>query len=126
MKTTMSLTSFTALSALALLALSQHEGFPQKPSTRLKNYEPILENETVRVGRVTLEAGDSDGLHVHPYPRVLVCIEGATIEVQRQDGSVERTTYRPGDARYQSNTDPHEPVNVGKTRFEGVVIELKK
>lgn len=126
MKTKMSLASFAALLALVLLTLFQHEGFPQVPTTKLKNYELILENETVRVGRVILEAGDSEGLHVHPYPRVLVCIEGATIEVKRQDGSIERTTYRSGDARYQSNTDPHEPINVGKTRFRGVVIELKK
>lgn len=126
MKTKISLTVLTALVALAWAALSQCEGFPQKPTTRLKNYELIVENETVRVGRVTLEAGQSEGLHVHRYPRVLVCIEGATIEVKRQDGSVDRTTYKPGDARYQTNTDPHEPVNVGKTHFKGVVVELKR
>ena len=92
----------------------------------LKNYRLILENEKVRVGKVVVQAGESEGVHVHPYPRVLICLEGATIEVRRKDGSVERTTYRRGEARYQSNTDPHVPANIGETRFTGIIVELKQ
>ena len=100
--------------------------FSQEVATTLKNYEPILENEEVRVGRVTLEAGESEGLHRHPYPRVLVALERGVIAVKRQDGSLEETKYSPGDVRYQGNTDAHEPINSGKTRFRAVVVELKK
>jgi quercetin dioxygenase-like cupin family protein len=97
----------------------------QQPAAALKNQRPILENELVRVGQVVVEAGQSEGVHVHPYPRVLICLEGAPIQVRRKDGSTEQTIYRAGDARYQSNRDPHEPMNVSKTRFSGVVVELK-
>lgn len=100
-------------------------GGPQLATT-LKNYRLILENEKVRVGKVVVQAGESEGVHVHPYPRVLICLEGATIEVRRKNGSLERTTYRQGEARYQSNTDPHEPVNIGGTRFTGIIVELKQ
>src|SRR5712692_1061383 len=99
--------------------------FPNEVPNTLKNYTPLFENDEVRVGRVTLPAGESEGLHSHPYPRVLICLEGAVIEVKRPDGSVERTSYGPGDARYQSDTRPHEPVNVGKTQFVGVIVEFK-
>ena len=117
---------FAVATILGILTSMYREGFAQQPSTTLRNYQLIVENERVRIGHVTVEAGVSEGLHVHPYPRVLVCIQGATIEVKRQDGTVVRTTYRPGDARYQTNTDPHEPVNVGDTDFKGVVVELKQ
>jgi len=100
--------------------------FSQEVATTLKNYEPILEKEEVRVGRVTLAAGESEGLHRHPYPRVLVALEQGVIAVKRQDGSLEETKYSPGDVRYQGNTDAHEPINSGKTRFRAVVVELKK
>jgi quercetin dioxygenase-like cupin family protein len=97
----------------------------QQASATLKNYTPLFENDEVRVGRVTLPPGESEGLHVHPYPRVLICLEGATIEVKRRDGSIAKTVYRPGDAIYQTDTQPHEPVNVSTSRFVGVVVELK-
>jgi len=77
---------------LALLVPSAY--FPQEVATTLKNYEPILENEEVRVGRVTLEAGESEGLHRHPYPRVLVALEKGMIAVKRQDG------FSTGSARF--------------------------
>src|SRR5689334_3303947 len=99
--------------------------FLQQASTTLKHYTPLFENDEVRVGRVTLAAGESEGLHVHPYPRVLICLEGATIEVKRPDGSIVRTVYRAGDAKYQADTQPHEPVNTGTSPFEAVVVELK-
>ena len=113
------------MQALFIWLVSAPLVFLQQASTTLKNYTPLFENDEVRVGRVTLPAGESEGLHVHPYPRVLICLEGATIEVKRPDGSLAKTVYQPGDARYQSDTQPHEPVNVGTSRFVGVVVELK-
>jgi len=113
------------MQALFIWLVSAPLVFLQQASTTLKNYTPLFENDEVRVGRVTLPAGESEGLHVHPYTRVLICLEGATIEVKRPDGSLAKTVYQPGDARYKSNTQPHEPVNVGTSRFVGVVVELK-
>ena len=98
----------------------------QEVRTTPKNYEPILENAEVRVGGVSLEALESEGLHRHPYPRVLIPLDPGVIAVKRQDGSVEETTYRPGGARYQTNTDVHEPVNRSNHRFRAVVVELTK
>ncbi len=102
------------------------ESIHQKQTSPVKNYNLIVENDRVRVGHVVVKAKTSEGLHAHPYPRILVCIQGATIEVTRLDGTVERTTYKAGDARYQTNTDLHEPVNVGDTDFKGVIVELKQ
>ena len=61
----------------------------QEVRTTPKNYEPILENAEVRVGGVSLEALESEGLHRHPYPRVLIPLDPGVIAVKRQDGSVE-------------------------------------
>src|SRR5262249_247891 len=50
-------------------------GLLQTPSAipvTLKHYTPLFENEEVRVGRVSLPAGESEGVHTHPYPRVLI------------------------------------------------------
>jgi len=109
---------------LLALAVFPCAGF--EVTTTLKNYEPLFENEQVRVGRVTLQRGESEGLHRHAYPRVLVALESGVITVKKRDGSVETTSYSPGMSRFQDNTDPHEPVNTGNTRFRAVVVELKK
>ena len=109
----------------SLLLIFAWPAVSQDVSTTLKHYEPVLENQLVRVGRVALEAGESEGLHRHPLPRVLVCLQEGVIQVRRADGSVEKTHYRRGAARFQSKTDPHEPVNTGSTRFRGVVVEFK-
>ena len=114
-----------AMRALSLLLVSAWPVLSQQVPTTLKHYEPVLENELVRVGRVTLGAGESEGVHRHPRPRVLVCLQEAVIQVKRANGSVEKTHYRRGHARFQSNRDPHEPANVGPTRFRGVVVEFK-
>src|SRR5260370_1986314 len=113
------------MQALFIWLVSDPVVFLQQASTTLKNYTPLFENDEVRVGRVTLPAGESEGLHVHPYPRVLICLEGATIEVKRPDGSLAKTVYQPGDARYQSDTQPHEPVNVATSRFVAALVRLK-
>ncbi|MBM3775306.1 MAG: hypothetical protein FJW37_09100 [Acidobacteria bacterium] len=112
--------------AAACLALSLPAAAADEVSTRLKNYQLVFENEKFRFGRVIVKAGESERLHRHPYPRVLVCLRPGVIEVRRKDGTIERTAYQAGDARYQANTDPHEPVNTGPTDFEGVVVELKE
>jgi quercetin dioxygenase-like cupin family protein len=111
---------------VSVLLIFTLEALAQQAPPALKNPTPLFENELVRVGRVMVAAGTSEGVHRHAYPRVLVCLEPGVIEVRRADGTVEKTSYGVGHARYQASLEPHEPVNVGETQFVGVVIELKK
>ena len=88
--------------------------------------QPILENERVRVYRVTLEPGQSTTMHTHSLPGLAVAITAGEIEVTIEGKArPDRLTLPVGDVRWRAGSVTHSIKNVGQTRFEAVDIELK-
>src|SRR5712692_8176695 len=87
---------------------------------------PVLENERVRVYRVSLEPRQSTTMHTHLLPGLGIAITAAEIEVTTEGKTKpDRLTLPVGDVRWRSGAVTHMIKNVGKTRFEAVDIELK-
>ena len=87
---------------------------------------PVLENERVRVYRVSLEPGQSTGMHTHFLPSLAVAITPAKLAVITE-GKKDWTllTLPAGDISWRGGALTHSIKNVGKTRFEGADIEMK-
>lgn len=107
-----------ALVATAAPALAQD---PVKVAP--KHYSVVLENEQVRVLRAVLGPGDETPIHDHP----------ATVVVPLTDG-VGRFTLVDGKTQEQKmvagtplwiGAEKHAVENVGKTKVEVIVVELK-
>jgi len=86
--------------------------------------DPILENDRVRVYRLSLAPGESIAMHTHPLPGVVVTITAAEIEVTA-DGKSVTHPVKSNDVSWRAGGVTHSIRNVGQTRFEALDIELK-
>jgi len=88
--------------------------------------EPVLENERVRVFRVTLEPGQSAPMHTHEVPGLAIALSAGELEVTTQGKDKPDRLKRPlGDVTWRAGAVTHSLKNVGQRRFEGVDIEFK-
>jgi quercetin dioxygenase-like cupin family protein len=87
---------------------------------------PVLENERVRVYKLSLAPGESTTMHTHFLPGLGISITPGTIRVTTKGkDKPERVRVPAGEVRWRSGPVAHSIKNVGKTRFEAVDIELK-
>jgi quercetin dioxygenase-like cupin family protein len=87
---------------------------------------PVLENERVRVYKLSLAPGESTTMHTHFLPGLGISITPGTIQVTTEGkDKPERVKVPAGDVRWRSGPVLHSIKNVGKMRFEAVDIELK-
>lgn len=102
---------------------------PSQQLSKLKepiSRTPVLENQHVRVYRVTLEPGQSTSMHTHLLPSLGIALTAAKLKVTIEGkDKPERVTVPAGDVRWRLSALTHSIKNVGKTRFEAVDIELK-
>ena len=87
--------------------------------------EPVLENDRVRVFRLSLRPGESTPVHTHPLPGLAIAITTGELEMTAADGKPQRLTMAASDVRWRPGPITHSLKNVGKTTFEAVDIELK-
>jgi quercetin dioxygenase-like cupin family protein len=88
--------------------------------------EPVLENDRVRVFRVTLQPGQSGTMHTHTVPVLAIALTPGELEVTTQGNDrPERVTRPLGNVLWRPEKVTHSIKNVGKTTYEGVDIELK-
>lgn len=94
--------------------------------TREPGREPVLENERVRVFRVTLEPGQSGPMHTHSAPILAIALTPGELEVTtRGKDKPERVSRPAGNVLWRSEVVTHSIKNVGQARYEGVDIEFK-
>lgn len=106
------------------IELLKPSGVSSEPSNGTS--KPVLENDRVRVYRVSLEPGQSTTMHTHVLPSLAVAITGGELEVTTQGKDrPDRFMLPAGDARWRAGGVTHSIKNVGKTRFEAADIELK-
>lgn len=87
------------------------------------HYSAELENERVRVLRITYAPGEESVMHYHP-DGVAVYMTDQQVVFQSPDGTSQEVTARAGDHVF-APAGPHQPKNIGEEPLELVLIELK-
>jgi predicted metal-dependent enzyme (double-stranded beta helix superfamily) len=106
-------------STLALRA--QHSAEPKVVQPQL-----VLENQRIKVERWVLQPGESSPVHAHALDHVGVTLHGSTLRMVGTDGSVKESLDKDGFVDFGAATaQTHSFINVGKTTFEAVSIDLK-
>ena len=115
-------TPFHNLTIELLKSPGPQEQSPKYPITRT----PVLENERVRVFRVTLEPGQSTSMHTHVFAGLSIALTSGEIEITTEGKKqADKLSLPLGDVRWRAGAITHSIKNVGKTRFEAVDVELK-
>lgn len=115
-------TPFHNLTIELLKSPGPQEQSPKYPITRT----PVLENERVRVFRVTLEPGQSTAMHTHVFAGLSIALTSGEIEITTEGKKpADKLSLPLGDVRWRAGAVTHSVKNVGKTRFEAVDVELK-
>jgi hypothetical protein len=112
----------TAL-ALALFAAIRSQTQTQTQRTQL------IQNEEVKVWRSLVLPNSPLTMHRHDHPRVIIPLQGGTMNIVDQTGAKEPHVWEAGKAYWlpanPSNTT-HADVNAGNKPIEVVVVELQK
>ena len=92
------------------------------------NHEVLIENEKVRVGRVTIEPGELEKMHTHKYHSVFIV--NSLPEINYYDENMRKVKLpgrrKAGVPRYLEPEGVHAVENVGNKLFNGIRIELKE
>jgi beta-alanine degradation protein BauB len=89
-----------------------------------KNCRVLLDNDKVRIVRVTLKAGDKLEMHSHPA-NVVYSLNSAKAKYTYADGKTEERELKAGQAVW-SEPVTHATENTGTTESRALVIEFKK
>lgn len=88
-----------------------------------ETYKLVLENETVRIFRVTGPAGNKVAMHSHP-DHLAIPLSPAKVQFTAKGGKPETLDMTSESASYVP-AGAHESSNVGSTPLDAIVIELK-
>jgi quercetin dioxygenase-like cupin family protein len=106
-----------ALTAFAALAFSQTQ------STGIL-ITPVLDNPTVSVNRLRMEADSGESVHTHPFGLLVVLLTDADVE-RTLAGKTSRTHETAGNVWFAPKDVPHASRNAGKTPIEAIAIAVK-
>jgi quercetin dioxygenase-like cupin family protein len=111
-----------------LIELLKSPGKPKNlpPLKNESERKPVFENDRLRVYRVSLAPGESLAMHTHPYAGLGLVLTNAEVAFETVGSKqIQRAKVAVGEVRWRPGPVTHSIRNVGKTRFEGVDIELK-
>ena len=95
---------------------------PEKVSPNI--YEVLLENEAVKVMKVTFAPGQEDNMHDH-YPFTGYLLDGGKAQVTMPDGTVNEREFPSGFIAHNSNGVRHKVKNIGLNDMNIILIEHK-
>ena len=84
----------------------------------------MVDNDSVRIMRNTVEPGECTGWHQHDNDYVAILITPAVLRTQFGDGTVKERTITPGLQKNSAVT--HNVTNVGDVVHIGYEIEFKR
>lgn len=90
-----------------------------------ENRNLVLENDSVRVFRISLDPAQSTGIQSNLPPALIVNLAEAQIEVETPDKQTEVKSFQPGDVQFRIGLLRQSLKNVGNTRFEAMEIQFK-
>lgn len=88
-----------------------------------KHYRVILENDQVRVLRITYGPGEKSVMHVHP-DSIAVFLSDSRVRFTMPDGTSMESQSVAGQSEW-TPAGTHLPVNTGSRPIEVVLVELK-
>jgi len=89
-----------------------------------KHYKVEMENDQVRVLRITYGPHDKSVMHGHPAA-VLVCLTDFHANFTSPDGKTEERRGKAGETIW-TPAEEHLPENLGAKRLELILVELKR
>ena len=87
--------------------------------------EVLLENDRVRVWHITLAPGETQPLHYHGLPYVVVAVSGASNVIHTAAGERIEVAEESGAVVFREPGQTHMLTNAGDTTYVGRIIELK-
>jgi quercetin dioxygenase-like cupin family protein len=87
------------------------------------NYKLLFENDYGRVYDIRIAAGRSEPRHTH-RDRVVICLSGAELRHEMDDGRTEVSTLKTGEIAWRRG-GTHVGHNLGKTDLWVIAIEPK-
>ena len=84
----------------------------------------MVDNDSVRIMRNTVEPGKCTGWHVHDNDYVAILITPAQLRSELGDGTITERTITPG--LFQNSAVTHNVANVGDVVHIGFEIEFKR
>jgi quercetin dioxygenase-like cupin family protein len=87
------------------------------------HYKVVLDNDSVRVLRITYPAGATSKMHQHPDAMV-VGLSTGNIQFAMPDGTKQDSPLQ-ADTAMATPATTHLPTNVGKTKMEAILVEFK-
>jgi quercetin dioxygenase-like cupin family protein len=108
----------------ALWVVSAVPAFAQDPvKVDPKHYTVELENEQVRVLRISYGAGEKSVMHEHPNS-VAVFLTDGQVKFTTPDGKSREVPAKAGSTQW-TPAGRHLPENIGDKPFELILVELK-
>lgn len=87
--------------------------------------EIMLDNDRVRVWHITLAPGETQPLHHHGLPYVVVAVNGASNVIHTAAGERLEVAEETGAVVFREPGQTHKLTNAGDTTYVGRIIELK-
>jgi beta-alanine degradation protein BauB len=87
--------------------------------------EVVLDNDRVRVWQVTLAPGETQPLHHHGLPYVVVAVQGARNVIHTAAGERIDVVEETGGVVFREPGQTHMLTNAGDTTYVGRIIEVK-
>ena len=110
--------------ALFVLALFTTAFQSPVPVANEGHHHLKFENKYVRVFDVVVDPGDETLYHIHSNDYVFVSIGPATLKAQIPGAQQTDLILKDGEARYTKGPITHRVINVGKTLFRNLTIEV--
>lgn len=110
-------TALVALTAFATLGNAR----PQTPGILIT---PVLDNATVSVNRLRMEAESGESVHTHPFGLLVVLLTDADVE-RTLAGRTNRTHETAGSVWFAPKDVPHASRNTGKAPIEAIAVAVK-
>ncbi len=85
-----------------------------------------IDNEFVKVLKVTSEPGAKSAPHVHTVNRVMIYLGAGAIDIAFPDGRVDHQKWKPEQVAWSPAASTHTSHNVGGTSIPIVEVELKQ
>ncbi len=85
----------------------------------------VFENEHVRVWEIALEPGESQPLHRHDHPYLVLAVEPGDNRIENLSGEIREVHEPVGGVVYREPGEIHTLTNVGHTRYLSRLVELK-
>jgi len=115
----------TALVLALFAALRSQTSWTQNQTQRVQ----LIENDQAKVWRSVVLPNAPLTMHRHEHPRVIIPLQGGTMNIVDQSGAKEVHVWEAGKAYWLPANPPntmHADVNAGDKPIEVVVVELEK